>query len=137
MAPQLGNCPKCGKLFLRVRNICDGCYQKQEDDFLKVSSYLRDHTGITIQELSDETMISVAQIRQYIWAGRIIMDHFPNLSYPCDTCGNLIQKGKKCLKCLSTLSQMVNQMGTEKDKEKEDRSDAKNGMAGFYIKKYL
>lgn len=135
VAPQLGNCPKCGKLFLRVRNICDGCYQKQEDDFLKVSGYLRDHSGITIKELSDGTGISVAQIRQYIWAGRIIADHFPNLTYPCEMCGNMIGKGKKCLSCLSTLNHMANQIGS--GKEKEDGNNGKTGATGGYISKYL
>lgn len=133
--PQLTNCPKCGTLFLRIRNICDGCYQKQEADFLKAAAYLREHTGITMQELSDATGVSVTQIRQFIWAGRILVDHFPNLSYPCETCGNTIQKGKQCSSCRDTLNKLANQV--KKREEKGDHSQDRDGVAGGYISHYL
>ncbi|WHY79707.1 flagellar protein [Neobacillus sp. WH10] len=129
--PKLTNCPKCGKLFLRVRNICEGCYQKQENDFLKAAAYLREHSGITIQELSDAVGVSVAQIRQFIWAGRILVNDFPNLSYPCETCGKMIQKGKQCSSCIETLKHLANQV--EKKEEKGDRSQNRDGLAGGYI----
>lgn len=105
---QLGNCPKCGKLYMRIRSICNECYQKQEDDFLKTAKYLRDHRGSTIQELSEDTGVTITQIRQFIWAGRIIVNQFPNLSYPCESCGSPIQTGRKCSSCLDTLNQLAN-----------------------------
>jgi flagellar operon protein (TIGR03826 family) len=131
------NCPKCGKLYLRIRNICDVCYQKQEDDFLKAAAYLRDHSGITIQELSDATDVTVTQIRQFIWAGRILVDQFPNLSYPCETCGNMIQTGKKCSSCMDTLNKLASQVEKREEKDEGDRSNERNGIAGGYISHYL
>jgi len=134
--PQLTNCPKCGKLFLRLRNICDDCYQKQEADFLKVAAYLREHSGVTMQELNDGTGVSVPQIRQFIWAGRILVDQFPNLSYPCETCGNLIQEGRQCSNCINTLNKLANKI--EPREEKGDRSSKdQDGLAGGYISHYL
>ncbi|ETI67703.1 TIGR03826 family flagellar region protein [Neobacillus vireti] len=135
--PQLTNCPKCGKLFLRIRNICDGCYQKQEEDFLKAAGYLREHSGITIQELSDQTGVSVTQIRQFIWAGRILVDQFPNLSYPCETCGNMIQKGRKCKDCLDTINKLASQISNREEKGEGDRSHERKSLAGGYISHYL
>ncbi|MDR7235676.1 TIGR03826 family flagellar region protein [Neobacillus drentensis] len=135
--PQLKNCPKCGKLFLLIRNICDNCYQKQEDDFLKAAAYLREHSGITIQELSDETGVSVSQIRHFIWAGRILVDNFPNLSYPCETCGNMIHKGRKCSSCMDTLKKLANQVEKREAKAEGDRSHEQKGLAGGYISHYL
>ncbi|MFJ7726514.1 hypothetical protein ACIQXV_10140 [Neobacillus sp. NPDC097160] len=135
--PQLSNCPKCGKLFLRLRNICDSCNQKQEDDFLKAAAYLREHSGITIQELSDETGVSVTQIRHFIWAGRILVDHFPKLSYPCETCGNMINKGRKCADCMDTLNKLANNIAKREEKEKGDRSHEQKELAGGYISQYL
>ncbi|WP_312476088.1 flagellar protein [Neobacillus sp.] len=135
--PQLTNCPKCGKLFLRIRNICDVCYKKQEDDFLKAAAYLRDHTGITLQELSEATDVSVTQIRQFIWAGRILVDNFPNLSYPCESCRNMIQKGRKCSSCMDTLNRLANQVGIKEENEKRDPSQERDGIAGGYISHYL
>lgn len=128
--PRLGNCPKCRKLYLRVREICDVCYQKQEEDYLKVAAYLREYPGITIQVLSDETEVSTAQIRHFILSGRIIMGHFPNLSYPCETCGNMIKTGRTCSTCSGTIRQL-----TIKIEKEESSTDSEYG--GGYITKYL
>ncbi|MEH7073158.1 flagellar protein [Neobacillus drentensis] len=131
--PQLGNCPKCKKLYLRVRNICDECYQKQEEDYLKTAAYLREYPGSTIQEVSDETKVSVTQIRQYILSGRILMGSFPNLSYPCEICGNMIRGGKACKSCLA----QVNQISNQTSKEEKEHNPEKNNNAGGYITHYL
>jgi uncharacterized protein len=129
-APKLGNCPKCRKLYLRVREICDDCYQKQEGDYLKVASYLRDYPGITIQELSEETKVSISQIRHFILIGRIIIGHFPNLSYPCETCGVMIKTGKTCTTCNKAIQELTEQI------EKEIPS-TEGDLSGGYITKYL
>ncbi|MEH7308463.1 flagellar protein [Neobacillus drentensis] len=133
MAPQLGNCSRCRKLYLRIRNICDECYQKQEENFLKVAAYLREYPGSTIQEVSDETLVSVVEIRQFILSGRIIMGDFPNLTYPCETCGNLIRTGKACKSCMAQINQLDQHTG----KEKKEHSHEKGNKAGGYITHYL
>lgn len=130
--PQLGNCPKCRKLYLRIRNICDECHQKAEEDYLKTASYLREYPGSTIQEVSEETKVSVAQIREYILTGRILMGSFPNLTYPCETCGNMIRAGRVCKIC----STQINQLETNSQKEVE-HSPERNDKAGGYITRYL
>lgn len=130
-SPQLGNCTKCGKLFLHIRDLCNDCYQKQEADFLKVSTYLRNQSGSTIQELSDATKVSIAQIRQFILAGRILVGEFTNLSYPCQTCGNMIKTGRLCSSCIASINKLRLQ------DEKEDRSDERTGKTGGYITNYL
>jgi flagellar operon protein (TIGR03826 family) len=130
--PQLGNCPKCRKLYLRIRNICDECYQKHEEDYLKTAAYLREYPGSTIQEVSEETQVSVVQIRQFILSGRIIMGNFPNLTYPCETCGNMIRAGKTCKSCRAK----INQIEQQADKEEREHSQEKT-KAGGYITHYL
>lgn len=130
-SPQLGNCTKCGKLFLRIRDLCNDCYQKQEDDFLKVSTYLRNQSGSTIQELSNATKVSIAQIRQFILAGRILVGEFTNLSYPCETCGSMIQTGRSCSSCMASINKLRLQ------DENEERSDEGTGKTGGYITNYL
>lgn len=130
--PQLGNCPKCKKLYFRVRDICDDCHKKIEEDFLKVAAFLREYPGSTLQEVSDETKVSVAQIRQFILSGRLIMGSFPNLTYPCETCGTMIRAGRTCKNCMSRINQLNNQHSTEK----ENSQDRKN-QSGGYITNYL
>jgi uncharacterized protein len=129
-AAKLGNCPKCRKLYLRIRDICEDCYQKQEEDYMKVASYLREYPGTTLQVLSEETEVSVANIRHFIIIGRIITAHFPNLSYPCETCGNMIKTGKTCSRCRKKIDQL-----TTNDENSDTISDEK--LAGGYITKYL
>lgn len=106
----LGNCTRCGKLFLKLRDICPDCFQKQEDNFVLVNEYIRNHNNCTIQEVSDETGVSITQIRQFILANRIIVNNFPNLSYPCDTCGSQIKEGKKCQSCMVTINELSKQV---------------------------
>ena len=130
---QLGNCPKCRKLYLKIRDICDECYQKQENDFIIVASYLRENLGDTIQEVSDATQVSVAQIRQFILAGRLIVGNFPNLSYPCEICGELIRSGKVCKSCMDTINKQINIT----EKAEGEASLSQNTTSGRYIKNYL
>lgn len=133
LAAQLGNCRKCGRLFLRIRDICDECFQKQEEDFIKAAEYLRDYPGSTIQELSEATKVSVGQIREFILAERIVAGYFPNLSYPCESCGTMIRSGKNCSACKDNLKQLAKQM----EKKEQTWGTEKNGKTGGYITRKL
>lgn len=119
-APRLGNCRKCGKLFLCFRDICDECYQKQEDDFLRVAAYLREHSGSTIQEVSEATEVSIKQIREFILGRRILLTELPNLGYPCEACGEMIRTGTKCSSCLETLHQIAQHVDNGQVQQKEN-----------------
>jgi uncharacterized protein len=131
--PKLGNCPNCGKLFLRIRNLCDQCIQKQEEDYRKVADHLRQYPGCSIQELSEATGVSTAQIRQFIQSERIIAGHFPNLSYPCETCGVSIRSGKICDKCTKAVQELKLQVEYGSEHPNRDKNQRANG----YISKYL
>ncbi|CAG9609749.1 TIGR03826 family flagellar region protein [Pseudoneobacillus rhizosphaerae] len=120
----LGNCVRCGKLFLKIRDICQDCYQKQEDNFVLVNDYLRNHKNGTIQEVSEETGVSIAQIRQFILAKRIQVNYFPNLTYPCDTCGSQIKEGKNCQSCMVTINELSKQVEKSLVKEEKTTSHA-------------
>lgn len=133
MAAQLMNCRKCGKLFLRIKNVCDECYKKQEDDFKRVKDHLRDFPGSTIHELSEATGVSIAQIREFILANRILASNFMNLSYPCDMCSSMIQAGKKCSNCQDTLNQLTKKI----EPKVIDRGKEKTGKSGGYITRGL
>jgi hypothetical protein len=38
----VANCPKCGALFVKaLRPICNPCYKEQEDNYDKVSRFMR------------------------------------------------------------------------------------------------
>ncbi|WP_318507800.1 hypothetical protein [Bacillus sp. T3] len=121
MVAPLGNCPKCGKLFLKVRMICDDCYDKQEEDYRKVSSYLWDYPGTTIEQLNRATEVTVSQIRQFILSNRIIVSQYTNLEYPCENCGTMIKEGKTCKACLGNINQLAQNVEKEIQNEENGR----------------
>ncbi|MDF2557332.1 MAG: flagellar protein [Bacillales bacterium] len=134
MAAQLMNCRKCGKLFLRVKQICEDCYNKQEEDFKKVTDYLREFPGSTIHELVEETKVSATQIREFILAERILSSNFSNLSYSCESCGSKIQSGKLCSNCLQTINKLAKQVTQEVTPHREVE---KSGKSSGYITRNL
>lgn len=122
----LDNCPRCGKIFVRVRSICPDCFKKQEEEYLKVASYLRKNSGCNIQELSDQTSVSIEQIRQFILAQRITISDFVNLEYPCESCGTPIVKGRVCTECSNTISQLA---AESKHRENTINQETKRSVA--------
>lgn len=102
----LGNCPRCGKLFAKTgRDICNNCHQELERDYEKCVDFLRKNRGVTLQQLSDDTEIPVKQITRWIREGRISITNAPNMSYPCESCNfTLIREGNICDSCRARLS---------------------------------
>ena len=133
MAAQLANCRKCGKLFLRVKEICVDCYNKQEEDYSKVVDHLREFPGSNIQELSDATEVSVGQIREFILADRLLSGNYTNLSYSCESCGKAIQTGKLCLNCMTTINQLAKKM----ERDVTNQGIENKGKSGGYISRNL
>lgn len=100
--PQLENCPQCGKLFVRtVRPICPDCQKEIDKQFQLVYDYLRkkENRQATIYEVSENTGVSLAQIKQFIREGRLMIRDLPNMGYPCESCGEIIREGRMCLSC--------------------------------------
>jgi flagellar operon protein (TIGR03826 family) len=96
----LANCPRCGKLFAKNFNeMCTHCHQALEKDFQRCNDHLRENKGVTIQQLSEDTEVTIKQITRWIREGRISILNAPNLSYPCEVCGILIREGHMCDSC--------------------------------------
>ena len=62
------NCRSCGRLFnyLSGPPICQACREKLEDKFQQVKEYLRENPNSSIQVVSDDYEVTVAQIRQWV-----------------------------------------------------------------------
>ncbi|RAP73940.1 TIGR03826 family flagellar region protein [Paenibacillus montanisoli] len=100
----LGNCPRCGKLFAKnFRDVCPACIKEIDNEYTLCSDYLRKHKGAIITELSDATGVSIKQITKFIREGRISLVGAPNLMYPCEMCGILIRDNTKCESCRAKL----------------------------------
>ncbi|MCM3134938.1 flagellar protein [Paenibacillus polysaccharolyticus] len=101
----LGNCPRCGRLYaLNFRDVCSNCIKEIEQEYQTCVDYLRENKGANIQELSDETEVSIKTITKFIREGRISIENAPNMMYPCEVCGMLIREGHMCDSCRTRLT---------------------------------
>ncbi|WP_018132176.1 TIGR03826 family flagellar region protein [Effusibacillus pohliae] len=107
----LMNCKTCGRLFQRVsRDICPHCVRQEEEDFLKVSRFLREQPGATPQQVHEATDVALKTIYQFIREGRLIAANFPNMTYPCERCGLPISVGRFCAACADELKAQLSRL---------------------------
>ncbi|KGA97242.1 membrane protein [Alkalihalobacillus alcalophilus ATCC 27647 = CGMCC 1.3604] len=126
----LTNCPKCGALFVKaLRPICNPCFKEQEDCFMKVKTYMskKENRMATVQEVHEYTGVSYEMMHQFIREGRLLTTQFPNLGYPCESCGESINEGRICSDCRGQITKGLDQIEREeqlkqKMKEEEKRS---------------
>lgn len=118
---QLDNCPRCGRLFVKLaRKVCPQCHQKVEEEFRRVYDFLRkkENRQATIYETSEQTGVSVTQIKEFIRQGRLEIKDFPRMGYPCETCGELIKEGRFCHSC---RQQLLKEMATLQESGNEQK----------------
>lgn len=120
---ELANCPKCGRLFVKqssIRDVCDQCYKEEEKLFEKVYSFLRkrENRTATMAQVVEATGVSESLITKWIRVGRLQLVLFPNLGYPCESCGAMIREGQLCPKCRAKLQTELNWLEEEKKRER-------------------
>lgn len=117
---ELANCSKCGRLFVKlsIRDVCESCYQEEEQQFERVYAFLRrrENRMATMAQVVEATGVEEKLIIKWIRAGRLQLVHFPNLGYPCDSCGALIREGRLCAKCLGQLQADLRRAEAEKER---------------------
>jgi DNA-binding transcriptional MerR regulator len=84
-----------------------------------------------MQELSQETGVSIKQITKFIREGRITNREAPNVRTACEVCGNGIQEGTICDTCRMKLNKDVNHL--KEDTLRRAEADKKHS-ATFQIK---
>lgn len=102
---------------------------------MKVSTYLRDpeNRNATIYDTSDATGVSVRQITKFIRQGRISLKNFPNMGYPCESCGQLTTEGNLCLDCRKKFTSSMNKLKSEIERRGIDKEEVEEG---YYHVKY-
>jgi Predicted transcriptional regulator len=125
-------CPRCNKLFAKhFREMCNNCHQELEKDYERCIEYLRKNKGLTIQQLSEDTEISIKQITRWIREGRISLMDAPNLTYPCEVCGTLIRESNMCDACRGRLQK---DMKNAQAQASSALQEFRNPGIGFQIK---
>lgn len=122
----LGNCPRCGKLYaLNFRDMCSDCVKDIEVEYQECAEFLRESKGATIHEVSEATGVTIRQITKFIREGRISIENAPNLSYPCEVCGILIREGNMCESCRTRLTKELRSVAMDEQPGNGSR-DKKN-----------
>lgn len=100
------NCRKCGRLFNYVTGpfICPRCRDEMESKFQSVKTYIREHPGAGIQEVSEECDIDKSQIYQWLREERLELAEGSMITLNCDGCGRPIMSGKYCDQCRHDLT---------------------------------
>lgn len=104
---EVRNCPKCNTLFNYngIREICGKCYTAEEDMYEVVYRFLRkrENRAATVERIVEVTGVEEGLLHLWVRKGRLQPALFPNLGYPCDSCGKLTTTGKLCASCQKEL----------------------------------
>lgn len=116
------NCPRCGKIFVKaLRPVCNDCAKEYEKMFEKVYSYIRkrDNRMASLEDVVEATEVKEEVIFQFIREGRLKLNQFPNLTYPCESCGKMTRSGRMCSSCRGNIDRDLK--GAEAEKAIKER----------------
>lgn len=99
------NCRSCGRLFnyLSGPPICQACREELEKTFQDVKEYLRENPNTSMQVISDEFEVSMAQIRQWVREERLTFSPDSPFGIECEGCGKTIKTGRFCDECRAKM----------------------------------
>lgn len=125
------NCRKCGRVFNYVVGpvICQQCKEELEKKFQEVKNYVRENPGANIMEVSEACEVFPEQIRQWIREERLQFTDDSSIKVPCEGCGKMINSGRFCDKCKSTLQNGFREAlnSGKPGKPVKQESEAQNG----------
>ena len=130
------NCVICKKIFIPVSNekMCPACRTKELELEEKVKVYVRDHPGITVDELIEGSGAPSALVWRMIQQGLFENSSLRNAKYPCGNCGKLITKGVYCYECASKLradAQKFAKAAANSKKRVEKNQESSEGRKTF------
>lgn len=130
MSMNVANCPKCGKVYVKnlQHDICQSCVKENEKHCENCILYLRQHKGISLDELSEATEVSKALIVKFMREGRISVMGNRNIYYPCEVCGESIRERNICDSCRQKLKKDVRNT-MEDHRRIEDQKKAENKVS--------
>ena len=99
------NCARCKKIFVPVSNekICADCRADDLEVEERVKAYVRDHPGITVNQLIEGSGAPAKLVWRMIQQGQFENANLRGAEYPCGRCGKLIKKGAYCTECAEKL----------------------------------
>jgi len=131
---KMRNCPVCGRVYVDMgtgAKMCRDCYEKEKEMEEVVARFVRDHQGSSIKEICEKTGIEEKIVFRMVKEGRFIQAGV-KVSYPCESCGALITKGRFCEKCQSGLVKQLQEQNAKIVAAKQ--SSTNRAPRGMYSK---
>ena len=109
------NCPRCGKMFTKMRDpLCKECMKEEEDLFQKVREYLDENPNTSLPEVAEATGVSTKKIMRYVREGRLEASQYVG-GVTCERCGKPIKLGRYCEKCIIAINTEVTAAFSKKE----------------------
>ena len=118
----LTNCKICGKIFdsLSGKKVCPDCSASEEQEYLKVRTYVKDNPKASINDVAEATGVSLEKISEYLRRGLLQRAEMDEIMFKCQLCGANILSGNYCLACMDKLKQGLR--SKKDDTESKDKA---------------
>jgi len=137
----LGNCPRCGHVFLQVPGgtpLCPACVRLEEESYKKVFKFFSEKPSATAQEISAETGVEIKEILKFVRENRLQLVKV-DISFKCEKCGSPTRNGKLCDNCRKKLNDDIkndlNKYKANKLKGHEKYSISRDKHTGNIVRK--
>lgn len=99
-------CRICGRLFNYVSGPvrCPACMDELERKFQEVKEYIWNHRQASLSQISEETKVSVGQLRQWVREERLSFADDSPVGLECEVCGTMIKTGRFCKNCKEKIN---------------------------------
>ncbi|SDH64054.1 TIGR03826 family flagellar region protein [Alteribacillus bidgolensis] len=131
----LENCPRCGTLFVKsLRPVCNDCHRAIEEKFQTVYTFIRkrENRSATMMEVVKGTRVEREDITRFIKEGRLHLNQFPNLEYPCESCGKDISEGRICKSCKGSIESGIQAEKREKEREERVKEEERSRYTAYH-----
>ena len=131
------NCARCKRIFAPIgaEKICPDCRAADIELEERVKAYVRDHPGITVNQLIEGSGVPGKIVWRMIMQGQFENSGLEGASYPCANCGKIITRGTYCTECadkLKTNAQKFAAAMNSKRRAAEKNSSGKTFSESMY-----
>lgn len=106
---EVKNCKDCGRLFnyLGGNPLCPECVRKLDDKFAQVKQYIYDNPRASLQQVSEDNEVSVAQLRTWVRQEKLEFTEASLVGLNCEKCGAMIRSGRFCASCKMKIGETL------------------------------
>ncbi|MBN6186054.1 hypothetical protein JQN58_03510 [Aneurinibacillus sp. BA2021] len=107
------------------KSVCPDCARKELDTVKRIRDYLKpkERRNAPLAQISQDLDISLRYIEYLIREKYFDLTRYPNLKYPCKSCGTPITLGEYCSSCAANLRKKLSDASEDIDNAIEEDGD--------------